>query len=206
MGCFGQAQDELDRGAIRRRRRWQWWPAAATAIEVYSMSAGQLAALTTTRSLTGKTAVVLCPQGTAMEGLAVSVEPRHFVAAVASVCRRADGSLTRTQFIGSPGEGTIERSACPTDSAVAVGLYGRSGDVVDAVGLRCRAPGARPADAPLRGGSGGTPRGPFKCRRHRRLVGLQGTVVLDYFGAPDLSSVTGVCAPGAPAPTSPTSV
>lgn len=74
-----------------------------------------------------------------------------------------------------------------------VGIYGRSGEVVDALGIRCDSPGGPPTNGPLLGGSSGDPSGPLDCPEGTVLVGLQGTEI-EYFFSEVLSSVTGVCA------------
>lgn len=137
--------------------------------------------------------VALCPVDRIVSGFAVGVET--YVDRIAPMCRDADGSVVRGPMIAAAGaSGTpVLRSSCPFTPAVAVGLYGRSGDVVDAVGARCRRTDGSVDDAPLRGGDGGEWRGPFDCPRAKRLIGLEGTVTPDYFGSAAVTSIRGVC-------------
>jgi hypothetical protein len=167
-------------------------------VAVFGVSTGRASPLSTTGVITSNTAVKLCPSSTVVSGLNVDVEERGYVDEVALLCWYSNGTVTSGPVIGIPGitPTGFRRSSCGP-AMVAVGIYGRSGDVVDAIGDRCRRPGQPAMNAPLRGGSGGARRGPFDCPEGERLIGLQGKSVSDYYGAPDVSSVTGICSTSA---------
>lgn len=193
MYPIGWAGAILGVGGFARGRRVL--VAVSAALITFGLSTGRGFTLTTTGTITSNRAVKLCPSGTVVSGLDVDVEARGYVDLVAPLCRDSGGSIARGPVIGIPGTVPtgFRRSSCGAAPMVAVGIYGRSGDIVDAIGARCTRPGRRIVNAPLRGGHGGGRRGPFDCPTGKQLIGLQGKTDSDYYGAPDVSSVSGVC-------------
>jgi hypothetical protein len=193
MKAVGRAVGVLGVGGFARGRLVLL--ALSAGLIAFGFSTGRGVTLTTTGTITSNKAVKLCPSGAAVSGLDVDVEPRGYVDLVAPLCRNTGGSVARGPVIGIPGTvpAGFRSSSCGPAPMVAVGIYGRSGDVVDAVGARCSRPGRRILNAPLRGGHGGGRRGPFDCPSGEQLIGLQGKTDSDYYGAPDVSSVSGVC-------------
>lgn len=193
MNAVGRALGTLGIGGFARGRLVLL--ALSAGLITFGLSTGRGFTLTTTGTITSNTAVKLCPSGTVVSGLDVDVEPRGYVDLVAPLCRDSGGSVARGPVIGIPG--TIptgfRRSSCGAAPMVAVGIYGRSGDVLDAIGARCRRPGGRIVNARLRGGHGGGRRGPFDCPSGEPLIGLQGKSDSDYYGAADVASLSGVC-------------
>ena len=192
-------------GFVRRRARSATWVVVAVAsVAVLAAPAGTAAPLTTTGVITSNTALKLCPSGTVLSGLNVDVEFRAYVDEIVLLCRYGNGNVVSGPMIGIPGtipQGLLQ-SSCRAPM-VAVGIYGRSGDVLDAIGVRCAGPGQPPVNATLRGGPGGTSRGPFDCPEGLQLIGLQGKSNSDYYGAPDVTSVTGICGRGSAASSRP---
>ena len=169
-----------------RRVRWGVLCVALLVPAMFGVSAAS--ATTTTQTLgnaTGATVSSLCPAGSAMTGIRGYNDPRGYVGGAAAIC--AGGSIG-TAF-GATGGQTTD-SSC-TGTVVGVGIYGRSGEIVDAAGIRCGTSAAA-TNAPLVGGSGGGAQGPFDCPAGSQLVGVQGTAG-DYFGATVVRSLTGVC-------------
>jgi len=193
MNAIGQAGEDPGVGGFAGRQLVV--VAVIVGLVFFGLSTGRASTLTTTGVITSNRAVKLCPSGTVVSGLDVDVEPRGYVDLVAPLCRDSSGVVTRGPVIGIPGTVPtgFRRSSCGAAPIVAVGIYGRSGDIVDAIGARCGHPGRPILSAPLRGGHGGGRRGPFDCPIGQRLIGLQGKTESNYYGAPDVSSVTGVC-------------
>jgi hypothetical protein len=199
MRTAAQAGKAVGLGRVARSplRSARWSIAIVASVALLTASAASAdTTIITTGTLTSNTAVKLCPSGTVLSGLNVDVEDRGFVDMIVLLCRSGSGKVTSGQMIGIPGtipQGFARSSCAPP--MVAVGLYGRSGDILDAVGVRCASPGSPPVNAALQGGVGGGPRGPVDCPAGMELIGLQGKTNGDYYGAPDVSSVTGVCGP-----------
>jgi hypothetical protein len=182
-------------GFARRRIRAAIWSAVTVAsVVVLAPPAATAATITTTGVITSNTALKLCPSASVLSGLNVDVESRGYVDEIVLLCRSGNGNVVSGPMIGIPGtipQGFLMSSCAPP--MVAVGIYGRSGDVLDAIGIRCAGPGQPPVNATLEGGPGGAPRGPFDCPAGLQLIGLQGKSSSDYYGAPDVTSVTGIC-------------
>ncbi len=139
--------------------------------------------------------------GSVVVGLEASAEHRGHLSSVAVRCRDALNVVSTAPAIVAPGasQNPLGQSTC-APGETADGIYGRSGDVVDAIGIACPTD-----DGFLVGGGGGSPVGPLNCPAGERLVGLEGTVV-NYFGGNVISSLTGVCSatPGGQCSGSPT--
>lgn len=159
----------------------------------YAVSAS--AATITTGTLAGsvagtQSASSSCPAGAVVTGLNVDQEFRGFVSVVSVTCTGPGGTVTTGSPIGDNPGFTTTVSCAGTD--VALGFYGYAGNIVDGVGIRCGAVGGTPANGGLVWDGGGDPQGPFDCSAGSALTGLTGTFV-DYFGADDVASLTGVC-------------
>jgi hypothetical protein len=153
---------------------------------------GQAAADTGSTQLLGHATGTLnssnCEPGSYLDGAHIWVEDRGYTTAVQAICRNADGDRSEAEIAGSPRTGNVVDSTCATGWAS--GLYGRAGDVIDALGLRCT---ANPITADLAGGDGGAVVGPADCPAGTALSGLS-VYSAGYFGAVDLYGISGTCA------------
>ena len=152
-------------------------------------------ATTTTGTLSGgvsgtNSASSSCPVGAVVTGLNVDQEFRGFVSVVSVNCTGPGATMTTGSPIGD-NPGTTTTVSC-TGTDVALGFYGYAGDIVDGVGIRCGSAGGIPTNGGLVWDGGGGPQGPFDCPTGSALTGLTGTFV-DYYGADDVASLTGVC-------------
>jgi Bacterial Ig-like domain (group 3) len=175
-------------------RRFRCSAAMSVAVAVFGLGVGEASASTTGTlgNPIGVSQSSLCPAGTVVEGFDVSLESRGYVYGVASRCRSGSGVVSDAPVIGGVFLPFVA-SSCGSTPQVGVGLYGRSGDIVDGVGARCNNGEPPTTSALLVTGGGGGPGGPFDCPAGEQLTGLQGTVEY-YFGRNVVSSLTGLCA------------
>ena len=144
----------------------------------------------------GTPSVSACPAGTFAVGAQIWVEdPRdeegapQYTTGIALSCRDSSGNISAAPTAGPAYDGVGSSMCNPGD--LAVGLYGFSGQVMDAIGIRC-ASGSGTYDAPLVGGTGGGAVGPADCPTGYALTSV--TVWSgDYFGLPDLYGIQGAC-------------
>jgi hypothetical protein len=146
----------------------------------------------------GTPAVSACPAGDFAVGAQIGFElPRdeegapQYTTGIALFCRDASGNISSapTAALISPDADQASSMCNPGD--LAVGLYGLSGQVMDAIGIRCSSSSGT-YDAPLVGGTGGSPAGPADCPAANALTSV--TVWSgDYFGLPDLYGIQGAC-------------
>ena len=130
-----------------------------------------------------------CPAGDFAVGANIWVEGRGYTTGIQLLCRDSLGNSVPAGVAG-PALGGVSGSMC-SGSDVAVGLYGRAGNVMDAIGIRCASSGGT-YDAALVGGGGGGPVGPADCPAANALTSV--TVWAgDYFGAPDQFGIQGLC-------------
>lgn len=96
--------------------------------------------------------------------------------------------------IGSTSTISAASRCAPLDFPLAIGIYGRVGDVVDGLGVTC-APGfgaTAPYNSPYVGGFGGLGKGPFACPTGTYMYGLQAKAA-SYGGGYNIVSVRGLC-------------
>ena len=144
----------------------------------------------------GTPSVSACPAGTFAVGAQIWVEdPRdeegapQYTTGIALSCRDSSGNISAAPTAGPAYDGVGSSMCNPGD--LAVGLYGFSGQVMDAIGIRC-ASGSGTYDAALVGGTGGSAVGPADCPTGYALTSV--TVWSgDYFGLPDLYGIQGAC-------------
>jgi hypothetical protein len=177
--------------AVRKHRRQKAVPAAVAMAGCLLAGQGRAAADTGVTQLLGHATGAVnstdCAPGSYLIGARIWVESRNYTTAVQAVCRDADGYRSDAEVAGSPRNGNIIDSTCA--NGWAAGLYGRVGDVIDAVGLRCT---ANPVTAALAGGGGGDIVGPADCPAGTALSGLT-VYSAGYFGATDLYGIGGSC-------------
>ena len=122
-----------------------------------------------------------CPAGDFAVGAQIWAEGRGYTTGIQLVCRDSLGNTVAAATAG-PAYGAVTGSMC-SGSDLAVGLYGRAGDVMDAIGIECGSSSGT-YGAALAGGTGGGPVGPVGCPAEYVLTSV--TVWAgDYFGAPD---------------------
>jgi len=103
----------------------------------------------------GAPSELTCPDGAPLVGVEVRRGPRA-LAAVRPLCETSGPDATPGAWLGGQDEGTTQPSRCRAGERV-IGFHGRSGALVDALGVTC-ARGDGPAHrAPARGGRGGAP-------------------------------------------------
>jgi len=152
---------------------------------------GNTSANTGAITVVGTTSSSVCPAGDFAIGAQIWVEARGYTTGIQLLCRDSLGNTVPASTAG-PALGGVSGSTCnPGD--VAVGLYGRAGDVMDAIGIVC-ASSSGTYDAALVGGSGGGPVGPADCPAGNALTSA--TVWAgEYYGAPDNFGIQGFCDP-----------
>ena len=115
-----------------------------------------------------------------------------WVRGVSASCKRADGSVYNLPVIGQTSS-SGGATSCATGAPV--GIYGRSGDVLDGVGVQC-ATDAWSSSTTLglyQGDAGGSAKGPFRCPLGMALVGLEGGGAA-YAGGFNVTRLKGWCA------------
>jgi len=149
---------------------------------------------TTVNAVAGTPSSSACPAGDFAVGAEIWVElPRsegdQYTSGIELMCRDSSGIVSPAATAG-PATGNAAGSMCnPGD--VAVGIYGDSGQVMDAIGIQC-ASGSGTYDVQLVGGAGGGPVGPAGCPGGNALTSV--TVWAgNYFGAPVLFGIQGAC-------------
>ena len=162
--------------------------------------AGASTPTATLGTTTGTASDSACAAGDFAVGAHIWVEFRNYTIAIALWCQDPSGSTSLAPTAGSLwGSPTEADSMCdPGDTAL--GLYGRAGNVMDAIGIRCGGPSGS-YDATLAGGPGGGPVGPADRPVGDVLTGVTAWWA-DYFGAPDIYGIQGACdpAPALPPP------
>jgi hypothetical protein len=157
-------------------------PAGTTTDRIGNIAAGGTASSTA------------CPAGTFATGtvvLASTLQPGDpAVEAVELTC--SDGSTTAVAGNDDEASGEFVSSGCD-DGSYLVGVYGRTGDVVDALGSRCLDGPDSISAGPLVGGAGGSDIGPAECPGDTKLTAL--TVwTSNYSGEGLVRSIQGTCA------------
>jgi hypothetical protein len=156
----------------------------ASAAETTTAQIGNTGATGTTESTTA------CTNGTNATAIVVYTNTdTGYTRGVQLIC----GSGTSPYAGGTNTNGSASgTSTCPSGE-YAMGIYGRSGAVVDQIGARCQSsPGSTPDSAPGVGDLGGSPIGPADCPSGQRLVGLN-VWWGDYLGEDAIKSVQGIC-------------
>jgi hypothetical protein len=138
----------------------------------------------------GSTSDSACPPGDFAVGADIWVEVRGYTTGVQLLCSDSLGNTSTAQTTAGPALGSESVSMCnPGD--LAVGLYGDSGDVMDAIGIRC-GPASGTYDAALVGGPGGSADSPADCPVSNALTSVTAWAG-DYYGAPDVFGIVGTC-------------
>jgi hypothetical protein len=101
-----------------------------------------------------------CAGGTVPVGMEAA--GGSYVTSASLLCRDAAGNVTAADS-GNAGSGTAVELLCPAGTFLA-GMHGRTGDVVDALGIRCGTgdPASNTSGA-ITSGTGGDPVGPIDC-------------------------------------------
>jgi hypothetical protein len=141
-----------------------------------------------------------------------------YTAGIRALCQDQFGALINTGSV--LGQDTGLRTGltfCPAGQ-IPVGIYGRVGQIVDGIGLRCSTSRYGPkTDGPYAGGPGGFRNGQFDCLAGTKLKELVMGYVAPFVGGINVTSMHGYCAdfqlstfgsaPGAPsAPTGTTRI
>lgn len=101
-----------------------------------------------------------CAGGTIPVGVAATTT--NYVTSASLLCRDAAGNVAVADS-GNAGTGTAMDLLCPAGTFL-TGLYGRTGEVVDALGIRCgTGDPANNTSGPITSGTGGDPTAPVDC-------------------------------------------
>jgi len=175
------------------RVRWATYPTLAASLEEVRSVAVICASVTarignTVPPLVSQPGVASteCPSATFATGADVNTDnATGFVTGARLTC--SDGSTS--DLAGAPG--TVSTGTCVGRM---VGIYGKSGDIENELGVRCLDAAGNLVAGSEFGASGGSDVGPADCPAATSLVGLvvwTGT----YFGRSVATSLRGVCAP-----------
>jgi len=152
---------------------------------------GNTSATTGAVTVVGTTSSSVCPAGDFAVGAQIWVDGQDYTSGIQLLCTDSMGNTVLASTAG-PGSGAVSSSTCNTGD-LAVGLYGRAGDVQDAIGIVC-ASSSGTYDAALVGGGGGVPVGPAGCPAGNALTSV--TVWAgDYFGGQNDFGIEGACDP-----------
>lgn len=155
-----------------------WCGAAAVMVAMAMAAAAPAAAQTSTTPAIGSPAVnavsqtSTCDAGalTGIDGRISDIFGVFVVGQATAMCgeQPATGTIGRA----APGDAGAQTS-CAT--GVVAGFYGREGQLVDQVGVRCVDASYQVDQRPAIGGEGGRPAGPYDCEPGSVAVGLHGT-------------------------------
>ena len=170
----------------------------------YGVTAGQATAATTTGTVVGSneftfgtptTTTLGCPAGSQLTGFLVGNNSGvgGYPEDLALQCSWTGASTT----VGSAND-LYESSAACAPGEQGAGVYGRTGAIIDRIGIRCLAAGSSTVtDGGLSAGADTSPAGPFDCPAGQVLTGVTFTKVgYDFDSNQVVNTVTGVC--GAP--------
>jgi hypothetical protein len=137
-------------------------------------------------------AVSICRSGTFVTTIMRDAISPGWTGGVHVRCGGWFGNAVDASTIGGRGAVSSAGAYCYPPE-VAVGLHGRAGTWLDAVGIICAAPGTS-SIVPLIGGSGGSPQGPFTCPVGYALIGVQGSYNSTLFSGQDsVATLKGIC-------------
>jgi hypothetical protein len=167
----------------------------------FGVTAGQASAATTTGTLVGTnqftfgsatTTTLGCPAGSTLTGFLVGNNSQvgGYPEDLALHCSWAVGSTT----VGTSSD-LFEASAACAAGEQGAGVYGKTGAIIDRIGIRCATPGSSVVtDGGLSPGADTTPAGPFDCPSGLVLTGVTFTKIgYQFDGNQIVNTVTGVC-------------
>jgi hypothetical protein len=130
-----------------------------------------------------------CPGGAYATGLLMQDHVDGTMVGLQLTCSDGTKSMFAGGLFGDNGASPV--SACHQGDRV-VGLYGRSGDVLDALGARCQRANGSVYDAAERGSPDGTESGPADCPDHTELSGVA-LKFIETDAVDTVTSIHGVC-------------
>ena len=185
-------------------RRWVFVVVgvAVAAVLSFAVTAGQASAVTTTTGTIVGTnqytfgsptpTTLACPVGSMLTGFLVgnSSAVGGYPEDLALQCTWPGGSTTT---IGTTSDSFEATAACPTGEQGA-GVYGRTGAIIDRIGIRCTVPGSGVVtDGGLSPGADTSPAS-FDCPSGLVLTGVTFTKIgYEFDGNEVVNTVTGLC-------------